>query len=244
MILNDASITKLCEEGMVSPYRADLVNPASLDLTLSPDIIEISAGGLVAAYDHPGKKVFERKVHIQLGQEYLLQPGMFVLASSLEYVKLPKDVAAQVSLKSTTARRGIGHVFAGWIDPGFEGNITFELFSHIPTVLTPNKAICQIVFYRMESPPVKPYQGKYQYQLGPTPAKQYILVGGDEITAGGKFTQPEWVPETEQLMTSKRDPAISEAMVKQSPPEIIESETASKLRKLRQLPQDWAEDGT
>lgn len=172
MVLSDQQIIDYCiGYNMIEPYNTELVNPASYDLTLSYDIIEIHAGGIVDA-STPHNLTTTRKITLQYGQKYLLQPGTFILASSLEYVKIPPELAAEVKLKSSTARAGIGHMFAGWIDPGFEGNITFELFSHVPVWLQPGKPVCQIAFLHMSKVPIKPYSGRYQNQVGPTPARE------------------------------------------------------------------------
>ncbi|HEY8022351.1 MAG TPA: hypothetical protein VIH93_14700, partial [Thermoanaerobaculia bacterium] len=56
-----------------------------------------------------------------------LFPGEVVLASTIEYVKIPRSVACDLKLKSTLGRLWINHSMAGWCDPGFEGNITLEL---------------------------------------------------------------------------------------------------------------------
>lgn len=243
MILNDVTITKLAvEQEMIFPFKPDLVQPASYDLTLSPDLVEIVYGGIVSASDHPGKVYRDNKVRLQAGQEYLLQPGAFVLACSAEYVKLPPDVAGQVMLRSTTARRGIGHVYSGWIDPGFQGNITFELFSHIPTVLVPGRAICQMVFYRLEAVPAKPYHGKYQFQQGPTPARQLSL---DEAFTEAFVIEPK--SELAEILLSEAIKAFDLAKP-ETKDETILSEYEIKRRALRsQFPLasdkfEWAGD--
>lgn len=175
MILNDEHIKHYATvRKMIEPFNPMLVNPASYDLTLHYELIEITPGGIMDPSNTGNavhKLTSERKIKLSYGQSYLLQPGVFILASSVERVKIPPILAAEVKLKSTTARRGIGHVYSGWIDPGFEGQITFELFSHVPVLLEPGKPIAQIIFNEMIDAPQEPYQGKYQYQEGPTPAR-------------------------------------------------------------------------
>jgi dCTP deaminase len=57
---------------------------------------------------------------------------------------------------------------AGWVDPGFEGNITLELFNanRLPLRLASGRRICQIVFAFMDQATRRPYAGKYQGQRG------------------------------------------------------------------------------
>jgi len=191
MLLNDFTIKMLCQNAeLVAPYNDYHVNPASIDLRLSRDIIEIDIGGINdAGTDRSDMFTNQRKVRIQPNQRYLLLPGKFVLAASLEYVKMPTMVGGLVTLKSTSARRGIGHAYAGWIDPGFQGNITFELFSHVPVELRPEMPIVQMLLLQMASAPIVSYDGRYQHQTGPTAAryvKQTELPGMTEV-------EPEWI---------------------------------------------------
>lgn len=174
MVLNDKEIRAWADNLGVEPYDPALVNPASIDLTLSNVIIEVGLGSIIDASNH-GQNAYKmttlRRLVLQHGQKYILQPGTFILASSMEVVHLPHHLAGDVKLKSTTAREGIGHVYAGWIDPGFRGQITFELFSHVPVVLVPGRRICQMVLHVLSAPAERPYNGRYQYQVEPTPAK-------------------------------------------------------------------------
>ena len=84
-----------------------------------------------------------------------LFPGEVVLASTLEYVKIPRRVACDLKLKSTLGRFWINHSLAGWCDPGFEGNITLELQNLGPTpfILDAGRRIAQLIFIGMESEP-------------------------------------------------------------------------------------------
>lgn len=172
MIWNDSIIKQWASGGGVAPYKESLVNPASVDLKLANEMIHIVASTVLDA-SRPHKLYEEQKIRLEYGQKFILQPGTFVLASSVEDVKMPHNAAGMVMLKSTPARKGLGHTYAGFIDPGFEGNITFEIFSHVPVVLTPGEPICQLVMMEMKYPPNTSYAetGRYQFQQGPTTAR-------------------------------------------------------------------------
>jgi dCTP deaminase len=108
-----------------------------------------------------------------------LFPGEVVLASTLEYVKIPRNVACDLKLKSTLGRLWINHSLAGWCDPGFEGNITLELqnLGPEPFVLEAGRRIAQLIFVAMESEPEVAYgepgsASHYQGQRGTTPARE------------------------------------------------------------------------
>ena len=108
-----------------------------------------------------------------------LFPGEVVLASTLEYVRIPRDVACDLKLKSTLGRLWINHSLAGWCDPGFQGEITLELqnLGPQPFVLEAGRRIAQLIFIAMESPPDVAYgdpgsSSHYQGQRGTTPARR------------------------------------------------------------------------
>lgn len=100
---------------------------------------------------------------------YVLQPGEFILGSTIEYVTIPHDLVARVEGRSSVGRLGVMvHVTAGYIDPGFKGNITLELFncSDKPFQLCFGDRLCQIVFETLSSPCLNGYDGKYQGDVG------------------------------------------------------------------------------
>ena len=158
MILADWQITARCNGGMVSPFDPALVNPASLDVRLGPTLLIESAEGL---------ELVPYPLH-QHTQEnpYLLKPGQFVLACTVETFNLPDDIAAQFMLKSSRAREGIEHLMAGYADPGFNGVMTLELHNSRqlhPVALWPGMKIGQMVFQQMAATPQRSYAvtGRY-----------------------------------------------------------------------------------
>ena len=119
-VLCDWEIKARCNGGMVENFDPDLVNPASLDLRLgngimiesiySPELIRVDISDTTE--DNP----------------FMVQPGDFLLAETLEIFNLPNDISAQFVLKSSRARAGFNHMLAGWCDPGWHGStLTLEL---------------------------------------------------------------------------------------------------------------------
>ena len=81
---------------------------------------------------------------------FVLHPGEFALASTLEYVQIPLDIAARLEGRSTWGRLGLQiHATAGFVDPGFKGALTFELsnVSTVPIPLYPGVRIGQLCFF-------------------------------------------------------------------------------------------------
>jgi len=158
-ILCDHEIFNLARRGLVTPFRQELVNPASLDVRLGENL-------LVEMPQVPALLPYSIAGHSQ-EDPFMLQPHEFVLAETMEEFKLPDCVAGQLALKSSRAREGIEHLLAGYIDPGYEGRLTLELQNaralH-PVALWPGMRIAQIVFHKMSMLPGKSYAltGRYQ----------------------------------------------------------------------------------
>ena len=138
------------------------VQPASLDVRLGPEFIGHPSG----AQSYIGEDC-----------AYKLMPGDCVLASLVESVAIPDNVAARVEGKSSWARQFLTVHSAGFIDPGFQGDITLELKNDgkRPLTLTPGDLIAQLSFHWLAAPAARPYGtdglgSHYQHQKGPTEA--------------------------------------------------------------------------
>jgi dCTP deaminase len=142
------------------PIDGSQVQPASLDVRLGPEFIT-----------HPEDS---RIIPAEDGH-YPLQPGECLLASLVESVAIWDNVVARVEGKSTWARKFLTVHSAGFIDPGFKGDITLELKNDGQEILylTPGVRIAQISFQWLAAPAKRPYGSEgldshYQYQMGPT----------------------------------------------------------------------------
>lgn len=93
-------------------------------------------------------------------------PGDFILASSIERIKMPDDLICIVHDKSSWAREGLA-IQNTVLEPGWEGYITLELSFHRPNrVLNIMRGdpIAQLIFHKLSAPTNQPYNGKYQNQ--------------------------------------------------------------------------------
>jgi|APHM01.1.fsa_nt_gi deoxycytidine triphosphate deaminase len=177
MVLSDKDIAKYIrsDELVIDPYKPDNIEPASVDLRLGED------------FKRPERKLrkdLHKSVTLdkesdrikaeQLSEPIELDKNDFILATTKEYVEIPDDLSARVLGRSSFGRLGISvHQTAGFIDPGFKGQITLELCNHgFTTVeIEPDKRVCQIVFEKLSSPAAKPYgheDSQYQNQSGAT----------------------------------------------------------------------------
>jgi len=97
-------------------------------------------------------------------ERFILHPGEFVLASTLEYIKLPDNIVAEIHGKSSWARLGlVVHGVAGFVDPGFSGTLTLELVNlgKMPIPLYVGVRIAQLTFHKLKYG-VPEYLGKYR----------------------------------------------------------------------------------
>lgn len=131
--------------------------PTSLDLRLGTDFQVIKRSNLthLDPMNAPARLENDLKqctswVKVKPTEPFILHPGEFALASTLEYVRIPLDIAARLEGRSTWGRLGLLiHATAGFVDPGFHGALTFELanVSTVPITLYPGVRIAQICFF-------------------------------------------------------------------------------------------------
>lgn len=177
MMLSDREIRTLIQGKEIgyTPFDEKFVNPASVDMTLSP-MVRLP-NYLTDWIDVADVQPDHTELHEMDAEGGLrLDPGDFILACTNESVELPDDIVARVEGKSSIGRLGLAvHITAGFIDPGFAGQITLEVANLAPWAITlrPNMRIAQIAFQRMSEPAHDPYGGvgHYQGQNGPTESR-------------------------------------------------------------------------
>ncbi len=180
MILSDKSIRLLLSSGAlkIEPLEATQIQPASVDIRLGNTFSSIIVSG-----DAPVKMDSANSYRTERAQRYLLTPGHFVLATTMEYFVLPNNMTAFVEGRSSIGRLGLFIQNAGWVDPGFEGEITLELFnaSSCTIELIAGRRIGQLVFAQLDRDAENPYQGKYQGQRGATGSRIHLDEDGNAI---------------------------------------------------------------
>ena len=173
MILSDKTILMMMENGAlrISPLSKDQVQPASVDVRLGNtfSIVEDSYTGIVTLENEIKYKTIKTDT-------YVLLPGQFVLATTMEYIELPNDLTAFVEGRSSLGRMGLFIQNAGWVDPGFNGEITLELYNanRCAIELKAGRRIGQLVFAKMDNAALNPYNGKYQGQKGATGSRVFL----------------------------------------------------------------------
>lgn len=173
MILSDKTIIEMLDNGKlsISPLEKNQIQPASVDIRLGNTfcMIDDSFENVISLYNPIKYKTVQTN-------EFILCPGQFVLATTMEYFSLPNDLTAFVEGRSSIGRLGLFIQNEGWVDPGFEGEITLELYNANRYIikLQPGRRIGQLVFAKLDTECLNPYSGKYQRQRGATESRVYL----------------------------------------------------------------------
>jgi dCTP deaminase len=153
MILVDWQIRDRIARGFIKidPYDPDLVQPNSLDIRLGSHFIWYRAGYDVI--DPYNRETVTTGIDETDSEFFVLNPGQFVLARTLECIGLPDNIVATIEGKSSIARLGVTlHQTGGWIDAGFRGTITLEMANANvrPVRVHAGMPVGQLVFYSTE----------------------------------------------------------------------------------------------
>lgn len=180
MILSDKDIKNAISSGKISitptPDFREQLGSCSLDLRL---------GNVFRVFEHsknpyidPTRKDFSneitREIVVPDGEKFIMQPGDFVLAVTLEHVKIATDLMGRLEGRSSLGRLGIVvHSTASIFDPGWDGKCVLELgnLGRMAVALTVGMRICAMTFEELSSPADVPYskknQAKYKIQESP-----------------------------------------------------------------------------
>ena len=169
----DKTLMKMIEEKslVVEPLEKEQIQPASIDIRLGNtfSIVEDTSTGIINLEN-------EIKYKTITTDSYILLPNQFVLATTMEYFDLPNDLTAFVEGRSSLGRMGLFIQNAGWVDPGFKGEITLELYNanRCAIELKAGRRVGQLVFAKMDDTALNPYNGKYQGQKGATGSRVFM----------------------------------------------------------------------
>jgi dCTP deaminase len=177
-VLSDRDIRAAIESGevVVRPYDPADLQPSSVDLHLDRRF-RVFRNNRYAYIDvRAPQPDLTELLTIEDDEPFILHPGEFVLGQTLEWTELPVDLVARLEGKSSLGRLGLLiHSTAGYVDPGWKGNLTLELsnVANLPIALYYGMKIGQISFFKMSSAVERPYGSKslgskYQGQSEPT----------------------------------------------------------------------------
>jgi dCTP deaminase len=185
---------KLVVTPMLAPN--DQLNDGSVgvDVRLGQDFLVMRTSGVETIDPADLRATFEsqvgrsqQRVHVPIGDAFILHPGRFALGATLEYIRLPDDLAAYVIGRSSWARVGLVIAMATAVHPGFAGVLTLELqnLGDVPLSLYPGARIAQLIFHTA--------RGRDEAQVpgeGATSPGSYSCSTGPGVTALRR--DPEW----------------------------------------------------
>ena len=116
-----------------------------------------------------GKLPPSETYYTPFGTDYVLHPGDFVLASTLEWVRFPSNLAGYVIGRSSWGRRGLIIATATGVHPGFTGCLTLELTNvgRVPIKIIPGMTICQVFIHMVESSSTATYTSSFAARRKP-----------------------------------------------------------------------------
>lgn len=184
MLLTDTEIKKALLSGVIKihprPVLKNALGACSLDLSLGHAfrVFETSKYPYVDPFKDGQRQEITRQVNVKNGLYFMMHPGEFVLAMTLETVELPDDIVGRLEGRSSLGRLGIVvHSTASLIDPGFAGKIVMELgnLGRVPVALYPGMRVCALTFEKLNSSVETPYNkkksAKYFGQMAPVESK-------------------------------------------------------------------------
>ncbi|PCJ62397.1 MAG: dCTP deaminase [Candidatus Hydrogenedentota bacterium] len=162
VILSDKTIKRMLKSGElgIDPLDPEQIEPASVDLRLGDTFLTPKAtSGIYSMSEAPSYEAVT-------ADEFIIPTHGFVLATTREVIRLPDNLTAFVEGRSSVGRLGLFIQNAGWVDPGFEGAITLELYNAnaAPMRIEAGRRICQLVMAMADGVVDNPYRGKYQGQ--------------------------------------------------------------------------------
>lgn len=183
MILSDRDIKEQLSSGriIIDPLATNAVQPSSVDLRIDRHfrVFRNHTLGLIDVKQNLDE--LTELVEVTEDDPFILHPGEFVLGSTLERIVVPTDLVARLEGKSSLGRLGLLiHSTAGFVDAGWDGQLTLELsnVANLPITLYAGMKIGQISFQQMTSAAENPYGSsaigsKYQHQVGPRPSRYW-----------------------------------------------------------------------
>lgn len=165
--LNYDQIYALIERGEVKNVDPKCINAASLDVRLGNEILVEDCTESTRTIDYRKReRLAMRRVELR-DSGYIIHPGEFFLAHTIEVCNFSDSTAALFRIKSSMGRIGLEHLDAGFVDPGFNGTLTLEfknMTNYHPILIRPGDAIGQLVFFQGDAvSPEQSYKTRGNY---------------------------------------------------------------------------------
>ena len=105
-------------------------------------------------------------IELEQGQYFDILPGEHIIVSTLESIKMPKDLMAILFPRSSVNRRGLSVDLSGIIDAGYEGQLIIPVTNNIHQTirLYPGERFCQVIFEELTNGKEKILQSRFHKQ--------------------------------------------------------------------------------
>jgi len=191
MILSDRDIKEALRSGRV---KITCPGRDAENLPIHASSMDLHLGSVFKVYEHSSFAVLDpkkpetfqgkmRTITVKDSEPFIVQPGEFALGVTQEHISVPDDLVVRVEGRSSLGRLGIiVHSTAGFVDPGFAGNLTLEIsnLNRLGVALYPGMRICQIAFLKMSSAAELTYDKK--------PGSKYM---GQRLPQESKLSEDE-----------------------------------------------------
>lgn len=134
----------------------------------------------------PSEANLTKKHYVSFGSRFILHPRNFVLGVTLEWIRLPSDLAGYVVGRSSWGRRGLIIATAAGVHPGFTGCLTLELTNvgEIPIAIKPGMTICQLFLHTVDSKSEEIDKSLFSCSRRPTLGKIGLDWVADKLASG------------------------------------------------------------
>ncbi len=199
MILSDRDIKKAIAKGDIKitpkPDFSKQLGSCSIDLHLGHNfrVFKHSQYAFIDLRGEINTKDIMKEIIIPEGESFIMQPGDFALATTVEELDLCDSILGRIEGRSSLGRLGIiVHGTASVFDPGWIGKPTMELgnLGVMPVALYPGMRICSFTFEQVSSPVEVPYRAKknnkYAGQKDPRASKLSEEVSKEKFSSRKK----------------------------------------------------------
>lgn len=201
MFLSDRDIREALDQGWLLVSGEPKIQPSSVELHLGTEFKTYGYTPSQVSIDPEAPQSMVQQ-SLDMNGYWRIPPLSFALAHTVETVQVSPRLAAQVDGKSSLARLGLAvHMTSGFIDPGFKGQVTLELFNAAPRpiILRPGMVIAQMFVWRLSTPAVRPYgspgiDSRYQGQRGATASRYGDRVPLRSLRLDPHATEPPEYP--------------------------------------------------
>jgi len=157
-LLSDKAIMERIKTGSITIENFDekQLAPASYNLRLGEEAFKSSPQG---------------KISIKERGLLVIEPGQFVIFTTLESIKLSKQLAGHIGVRSYYTRKGLVPLLGPQLDPGYRGKPSINVFNvgTRDVVIPYGEPVCTVEFYELPIEAEKPYTGPYQDKYGILP---------------------------------------------------------------------------